>query len=174
MPELTIGALARGAGVSRTTVLYYEKLGLIQPRGRSAGNYRCYGPQALERLRQVRAYRETGMSLAAIARLLAQGGRPNAIEERLEQIATEMARLQEQQRVLLQLLGAGARRERQMTKEGWTALLRKAGLDDAAMARWHALFERQAPLAHRAFLRSLGLDDAEVSRIRGWSRKISV
>ena len=43
-----------------------------------------------------------------------------------------------------------------------------------AMARWHALFEQQAPAAQEAFLRSLGLGPGEIARIRSWSRQFGV
>jgi hypothetical protein len=56
----------------------------------------------------------------------------------------------------------------------WTALQHAAGVDDAAMQRWHALFEQQSPQAHEDFLRSLGEDEAGIARIRGWARGISV
>jgi MerR family transcriptional regulator, thiopeptide resistance regulator len=61
-----------------------------------------------------------------------------------------------------------------MTVARWTALQHAAGVDDAAMQRWHALFEQQSPQAHEDFLRSLGVDEPEIARLRGWSRGISV
>ncbi|TFW15611.1 MerR family transcriptional regulator [Massilia arenosa] len=166
MSTYSIGQLARIAGVSRTTLLYYEQAGLLVPRARSAAGYRHYDEAAAERARRIAAYRATGMPLASIAALL-DGQAASAIEQRLGEIAREMALLREQQAVLLRLLGKtdGG----QMDKDRWTALLREAGMDDAAMARWHALFERQSPDAHASFLRSLGLDDDEVSRIRSWA-----
>jgi DNA-binding transcriptional MerR regulator len=160
---LTIGRLARACGLSRTTVLYYEQVGLLLPAGRSAAGYRRYTDAELARLRQVCAYRATGLSLDAIARLLANGDQGSLLAERLDEIGREMALLREQQAVLVRLAGGT---HAAMDKDGWTALLRASGLDDAAMARWHGLFERQNPAAHQAFLASLGLSDAEIARIR--------
>ena len=40
---LTVTRLARACGLSRTTVLYYESLGLLRPARRTPGNYRAYG-----------------------------------------------------------------------------------------------------------------------------------
>ena len=57
------------------------------------------------------------------------------------------------------------------------ALLRgasHAGLDDAAMERWHALFEQQARQAHETFPRSLGLSAPEIEHIRSWSKRMGV
>ncbi|WP_374582598.1 MerR family transcriptional regulator [Pseudoduganella sp.] len=183
---LSIGQLARRCGISRSTLLYYEAQGLLAPR-RSAAGYRRYSEADVARAEQVRAWRATGMGIDAIAALLQDGGRHGPIEQRLAQIAADMARLREQQEVLLRVLAgaAGGRRPDPraaapgpgaggLDKAGWSALLRAAGLDDDAMARWHALFEQQAPQAHASFLRSLGLPAAEIERIRSWSRRMGV
>ncbi len=164
--HMSIGQLARLCGIARSTVLYYEQIGLLAPSSRSAAGYRRYVAADLERLRQLCAYRATGLSLDAIGRLLANGDKHALIAQRLDQINDEMALLREQQQVLVRLLGSGPGAVAAMDKEGWTVLLRASGLDDAAMLRWHALFERQNPEAHRAFLESLGLPAAEVARIR--------
>jgi hypothetical protein len=52
----------------------------------------------------------------------------------------------------------------------WVEMLRAAGMDDRAMARWHAEFEQRAPEAHREFLLSLGIPEGEALEIRKWSR----
>ena len=36
------GELAKSAGLSRSTLLYYDRLGLLRPVGRSESNYRLY------------------------------------------------------------------------------------------------------------------------------------
>ena len=94
------------------------------------------------------------------------------LEARLDQLNTEIARLREQQRVIVRLLANRRKlgRARAIDKAGWVRLLRAAGLDDDAMHRWHIEFERLAPEAHQDFLESLGLAKAEVTRIRKWSR----
>jgi len=171
MTSLSIGQLARRCGISRSTLLYYEELGLLAP-ARTAAGYRRYSEADAVRTEQIRAWRATGMDVPAISILLRDGEHAGPIERRLQEIAADMTRLREQQDVLLRVLGrtpsAG------IDKAGWSALLRAAGLDDAAMERWHALFEQQAPQAHETFLRSLGLGAGEIERIRGWSRRMGV
>jgi DNA-binding transcriptional MerR regulator len=171
---LTIGQLARRCGMSRTALLYYEELGLLAPASRSAAGYRRYGERECQRAERIRDYRATGLSLAQIEALLASGDATPAIAQRLQAIQDEMARLREQQAVLIRLLTDGQQARPTWDKAGWTAMLRKAGLDEAAMARWHALFEQQSPAAHDAFLRSLGLKRAEVTRIRDRARGFGV
>lgn len=167
---LTISQLARSCAVSRTTVLYYEQAGLIAPASRSAAGYRLYSEEEAERLRQICGYRATGLPVAAIKSLLDGAHQPALIAARLRAIQREMAQLREQQAVLVRLLGEGAGQAgAPMDKAGWTALFRAAGMDDAAMLRWHALFEAQNPAGHQDFLDSLGIDAHEAARIRAAS-----
>lgn len=53
-----------------------------------------------------------------------------------------------------------------ITKEEWISLFREIGLNDAAMNRWHQLFEQRHPQGHEAFLRWLGLEEGDVQKIR--------
>lgn len=174
MSTMTIGQLARAASVSRTTLLYYEKLGLLKAGARSEAGYRLYGPENLRQLEAIRGYRATGMPLDQVARLLQGGDKDSLIRQRVDAISQEIVALQEQQDVLLRLIGKSRKSgpEAAVGKEAWTAMLRAAGLDDAAMHRWHALFEKQSPQAHAVFLSSLGIDPGEVKRIRKWARGI--
>jgi hypothetical protein len=54
--------------------------------------------------------------------------------------------------------------------DDWVAMFREIGLDEAAMQRWHAVFEGRAPEAHQSFLEWLRVPDADVRRIRDASR----
>ena len=66
----TIGRLAKEAGVPVSTVRYYERADLLQPDGRSEGNYRLYGPDSLGRLQFIRAAKAVGFTLEDITELL--------------------------------------------------------------------------------------------------------
>ncbi len=68
--RLTIGALAKQAGVPTSTIRYYERRGLLRSDGRSEGNYRVYGEEALDRLRFVRSAQAAGFTLSNISALL--------------------------------------------------------------------------------------------------------
>ena len=87
-PLYRIGELASLAGVSSRTVDYYTQIGLLQSCRRTAGNYRLYGQEALERLKLIVAYREQGLPLSAIdARLSVLGnGDGCAVRDRLDRI----------------------------------------------------------------------------------------
>ncbi len=160
--RLTIGQLASRCHVPRTTVLYYEQVGLVAPVGRSEAGYRLYSELELERVQQICAYRATGLTLEAIRGLLAGGDKPAAIAKRLEDIQKSMLRLREQQSLPVELLGGGKLPEPVAPFDG---LFKATGLDDAAMHRWHVVFARQNPEGHRSFLLSLGLSEDDVARI---------
>jgi MerR family copper efflux transcriptional regulator len=70
MNSLTIGHLAREAGVNLETVRYYERRGLLPKPPRSASGYRLFPSDATRRLRFIRRAQELGFSLKEIRELL--------------------------------------------------------------------------------------------------------
>ena len=66
---MTIGRLSRRSGTAVKTLRQYEQLGLIYTIGRSSGNYRLFGDEALWCVRVVTALRELGLTLAEIQNL---------------------------------------------------------------------------------------------------------
>lgn len=66
----TISELAKAVGVPTTTLRYYERVGLLEPEGRSAGNYRLYTDDSLRRLKFIRAAQAIGFSLDDVKTLL--------------------------------------------------------------------------------------------------------
>lgn len=175
---ISISAVGRKFGLSRSTLLYYDRLKLVRPSYRTAAGYRLYSAEDEARLKKIYRYRETGLSLAAIQRLLEEDTPApslvaEALHRRLTELNHEIASLRRQQQVVLQLLPRRGRDPlaRAMTKDKWIKLLRSLGLNDAEMGQWHAAFERQSPLAHQDFLESLGLPEKEIRRIRALSAK---
>lgn len=69
---LTIKQFCEQLKVSRTTVLYYERKGLIAPAGRTPNGYRLYGQQELEKFKTILVYRSYGISVSEIEALLEQ------------------------------------------------------------------------------------------------------
>lgn len=64
------GELAAAAGVNQQTLRYYERRGLLPEPDRSLGGHRTYPPEALERLRMIKAAQRLGFTLTEIAALL--------------------------------------------------------------------------------------------------------
>lgn len=59
---MKIGELAQVAQCTVETIRYYEKEGLLPAPERTAGNFRVYGPEHVERLRFIRNCRTLDMS----------------------------------------------------------------------------------------------------------------
>jgi Zn(II)-responsive transcriptional regulator len=70
MSSLSIGQLAKQAGVAIDTVRYYERNALLAPAGRLASGYRRYGAIELKRLRFIRRAKALGFSLDDVRGLL--------------------------------------------------------------------------------------------------------
>jgi DNA-binding transcriptional MerR regulator len=166
---LTISKLARRFGLTRSTLLYYDRIGLLRPNQHSPAGYRLYDALAIERLKRIVELRSAGMALTTVKRIL-ETSTPlaEALEQQVALLNRQLAELRAQQRVVLSLLQSRstARRARAMSKESWTRMFRSIGLTDADMRRWHAHFEHTMPEAHQDFLESLGLGPSEVKRIR--------
>ena len=170
----TIGQMARRADLSRSTLLYYDRIGLLRPSSRSPAGYRLYDAADLRRLEKIAFYRRTGAPLHEIDRLLAASDDAlrSLLEKRLRDLQEQILTLREQQSVIMKLLQHD-RLPSQITgmdKDKWVGLLSAAGLDEAGMRRWHKAFERLAPQGHHDFLSALGIPEADVKTIRAWSR----
>ena len=68
--EMTVGRVAGLVGVSVRTLHHWDEIGLVTPSARSWAGYRLYGPDDVARIHRVLVYRETGMPLAEVARVL--------------------------------------------------------------------------------------------------------
>lgn len=62
---MQIGELAEAAGISRDTLRYYEKRGLLRAR-RGGNGYRDYAPEAVDWLRYIRTAQALGFTLQEI------------------------------------------------------------------------------------------------------------
>jgi len=77
MSDLTIGALAKAAGVHVETVRYYQRRGLVEKPRRQPGSIRRYDEQVVQRLRFVRRAQELAFTLEEIRLLIQLGEKPN-------------------------------------------------------------------------------------------------
>lgn len=67
---LTIGRLARNAGVNVQTIRFYQRRGLLVKPSRPPGGVRRYAPDAAARIRFIKRAQALGFSLDEIALLL--------------------------------------------------------------------------------------------------------
>lgn len=171
----TIGKLAKKCGLSRSALLYYDRINLLKPSGRKANGYRHYTEKDLLRLVKIRTYRRAGLKLPDISRILdPKSGRiAQILENRLHELNEEIATLREQQRFVISLLREPetlAACSGPMDKQKWIQLLRSAGFTAGDMLRWHVEFERQSPEEHQKFLAILGIPPEEIQALRLLSR----
>jgi DNA-binding transcriptional MerR regulator len=106
--EMTIGALARAAGVNIETVRYYERRGLLAVPARSDAGYRQYDDEALWRLQFVARAKQLGFTLSEIGELLASDGTRSADDV----IAVARAKLAAVDEQVQELIATRARLER--------------------------------------------------------------
>jgi DNA-binding transcriptional MerR regulator len=112
MAELTVSEVAREAGMSADGVRYYEKLGLLQPVGRSGAGYRLYDNASIERLRFIRSAQRVGLRLREIGELLEVMDRGQCpcghtdalLRRRIEELDQELAQLTALRAALVQLV----------------------------------------------------------------------
>ncbi len=71
MESLTIGKVAREAGVNVETVRYYERRRLIERPSTRRGAYRVYPSETVGRIRSIKRAQRLGFSLDEIKELLA-------------------------------------------------------------------------------------------------------
>ena len=86
---LTIGQAARRADVSTDTLRYYEREGLVAPRGKSGGGYRLYDADVVQRLGFVKKAQQCGFSLAEIRQLLQLRASDRACCDDVRRLAVE-------------------------------------------------------------------------------------
>jgi Cu(I)-responsive transcriptional regulator len=70
MNGLTIGRLAKQAGLGIETVRFYERQGLIEPPPRTDSNYRVYPEGEVTRLKFIKRAKNLGFTLNEIKELL--------------------------------------------------------------------------------------------------------
>ena len=112
MPTMTIGRLAKQAGVNIDTIRYYERNGLIPEPVRRASGYREYELSDVKRLRFILRAKDLGFTLAEVGELLSLSadrdvrGVKRRAEQRLEQVEHKIKELQRVRRGLKTLIDA--------------------------------------------------------------------
>ena len=105
---LRIGDVARQADVTADTLRYYERLGLIEPAGRTSGGYRSYESGVVDRLQFIGKAQALGLTLEEILEVLrvsAEGTPPcehvrSTLAQRLRDVDARLAELRALRRAL--------------------------------------------------------------------------
>lgn len=98
---LYIGALAKRTGLARSTLRYYERIGLLAPSARTSAGYRVFSDRTLVELTFVRRAQALGFTLSEVRevlRLYRRGASPcervvATAKRRLAAVERELERL---------------------------------------------------------------------------------
>ncbi|MGR5147327.1 MerR family transcriptional regulator [Photobacterium alginatilyticum] len=143
-----ISQLAEMLGLSRTTLLYYEKQGLI--RGQRLDNgYRSYTDKDLQRLKLLQELQAGGLTLKECQACLDEKVERGILVERLRQLDEEIAQKQKSRQLLAALLG------------------------ESSLTDWHETLEQQAPEAHLEWLIKQGFDEKQAVRLKWLSKDMN-
>ncbi|WP_299979449.1 MerR family transcriptional regulator [uncultured Pseudoteredinibacter sp.] len=143
-----ISDVAKRLGVSRSTLLYYEKIGLICAKRRD-NNYRRYCEKDIEKLIFILQLKDAGLSLQESLEAFEQKLRPNLLREKLLQLDKDIAKKQRARELLAALAGQQSLRD------------------------FHIQSETAAPKAHQEWLQSQGLNNKDRQRLRWLSKDIN-
>ena len=76
---ITLKEVCEKLGVTRRNVQGYEKAGLVAPSGKNKYGYLLYDEEAVQRIKQIKQYRDFGFSVKEIQRLF-EASRENYVE----------------------------------------------------------------------------------------------
>ncbi len=167
---LTVTQLARKFGISRATILYYEREGLLFPANRSENGYRWYGDTEIRTLQSIVSYRSYGIPVSSIGTLINKKdgvSQSQILKDHFNELEKEIHLLRKQQKAIVALLQEPKLLEDHMvTKDRWVEIMKASGFDEKSMITWHQKFEEMEPEEHQKFLESLGIDATEIAAIR--------
>jgi DNA-binding transcriptional MerR regulator/precorrin-6B methylase 2 len=143
-----ISELAESVGLSRATLLYYEKLGLLRGKRRANG-YRIYTDADRQRLRLMQQMQAGGLSLQECQACLDGKLDREMLGQRLATLEQEIVEKTRSRDLLAALLGRGSLKD------------------------WHEEVERVAPDLHRAWLMTQGFSSEEAARVAWLSKDMN-
>jgi DNA-binding transcriptional MerR regulator/ubiquinone/menaquinone biosynthesis C-methylase UbiE len=155
-----VSDITRRLGIARSTLLYYQRIGLVSPARDEQNGYRLYSESDLERLVTLRCLQRAGFSLAQCRKCLEGKMDAAMLREQLLVIEREILHLKTAGSVLRALCHRA---------EGKTPP-ETPGNDPLKL--WHATFEKQSPQAHLKWLQALGFSETTATQIRCVSRNM--
>ncbi len=144
-----ISELAQKVGLSRSTLLYYEKLGLISAKRQSNG-YRCYSDKDVQRVKLLQQLQAGGLTLKECQACLETQIDRELLLQRLNVLDEEIAQKQKARELLSSMLGMNS------------------------MKGWHQSMEKEAPSAHLEWLMKQGFSEKQALRLKWLSKDMNV
>ena len=105
-PMKTVHDVCKETGITRKTLFYYDKIGLLKPTNRNGKQHgKMYSSSAIARLKTIMAYQSCGLTLKEIDAILNQDGDEEAILQQAKtRLSKTMKKLEHQIRLLDALL----------------------------------------------------------------------
>ena len=94
--EYTINELSKISGISTRTLRYYDQIKLLVPPRLSSSGYRIYGDNEVELLQQILFYRELGVSLSEIKKLMSSPDydKEKSLQSHLNELMQKKSRIE--------------------------------------------------------------------------------
>ncbi|MEJ6475624.1 MerR family transcriptional regulator [Pseudoalteromonas piscicida] len=143
-----ISELAEKAGLSRSTLLYYEKLGLLHS-ARQANGYRLYSDKSVQHLHLLQQLQAAGLTLKECKSFLDSKVQRSVLEKRLQQLDAEIAQKQQARTLLIALLG------------------------QSSLRLWHQQTDKLAPDAHLDWLKQQGFNEQQALHLKWLSKDMN-
>lgn len=138
----SISELAAKLGITRTTLLYYEKLGLLKGQRRDNG-YRLYNERDYQRLHIIKQLQSAGLTLKECQNCLENKVDPTTLRKRLNQLNDDINTKLKARSLLLGLIGEESQRDfhnalNQGSSKEYVNWLHQQGFDEkqALRIRW--------------------------------------
>lgn len=172
----TIRELCEKSNLSRSTILYYHSIGLLSPVMRNESNYRLYSEDSLKQLERICTYREAGVPLNEITKILCLGknAEREILERTLEMLNSEVKKIKKKQKIIISMLEGSQNLVESINginKDLILESLRLLGIDEDGLVKLHSHLEKTSPEAHKAFLEALEFSEEEIKCIRKNAQK---
>ena len=143
-----ISELAQKVELSRSTLLYYEKLGLISA-SRQDNGYRCYSELDLQRVKLLQQLQAGGLSLKECLACLDAKINREVLLQRLQVLDEEILKKQQSKALLSSMLGIDSMRE------------------------WHQEADKHSPSVHLHWLMKQGFSEKQALRLKWLSKDMN-
>lgn len=165
----TIGDVVKEINLSRSTILYYEKIGLLKSSIRNDSNYRIYYEDDIIKLKKIIMYKELGISLKEIKELInfKTTRISEILETRVKEINDDIVRLKKQEKLVLEYLRKEViiGRTKDFSSKTWTEMLINLGYKEKDWMEWHREFEKKSPDDHYKFLKNLNMSEEDIGKL---------
>ena len=160
-----ISELANQVGLSRTALLYYEKLGLIKGH-RQANGYRLYSALDVEQVKFIQQLQLGGLSLKECKACLAHQVDKEMLKQRLAKLDEEILQKQQARAMLAAMAGLNTELNLNDSDSG-------NHNTEYSEQSWHQKVIHDTPEAHFNWLLTQGFSEKEAFRLKWLSKNMT-